>query len=325
MTPDPRRIHTLADLAGAFTSLRRRAARDGQVQLSIRDLAKRVDRPSSTLYPYLRGVRICPAPVYEDLLRVLGIPLAELRPWLDAWERVADRGAGSDGTAATESRPVALPYDVLGPFRTAAGDGAIGVVTGRIRRVRGLDIWVNSENTEMRMPRIEEYSISAIIRFEGAIRDEAGRVIADLIADDLERKVAGRRPVTPATVITTTAGELSLRNDVRHVMHVAAVYGQPGEGYRQVADVASCVTNVLAEAERLAASRGARSVLLPLLGTGVAGAPVGPTARTIVNAVVDHFETRTAAGIASVYLLATLAEERDACLRALGTTRLRPD
>lgn len=100
----------------------------------------------------------------------------------------------------------------------------------------------------MKMARVEECSTLAIIRFEGSHRDHAGRVVNDYIADELARTVAGRSPVAPGTAITTGAGELTKRNGVRNVIHVASVQGEPGAGYRQVRDVGRCVTSVLVRA-----------------------------------------------------------------------------
>jgi O-acetyl-ADP-ribose deacetylase (regulator of RNase III) len=320
--PDPAGLHTLGDLAEAFTRLRRRAARKGQVQLSVRDLAARAGRPASTLDPYLRGVRLCPADAYEDILRALGVPPDQLRPWLDAWERIADDAAARPAVAASPARPAVLPYQETFEYAISGAAAGIGLVTGDIRRVTWVDVWVNSENTEMRMSRHEENSISAIIRFEGALRDAAGRVVRDDIADELERAVAGRRPVPAGTAVVTGPGELAARNGIRHVVHVAAVRGEPGEGYRPVADLGRCVTNALVAAEQLS---GVASILFPLLGAGVARGDAVATAGTMVGAVLDHLTGRRHSGLAMIYLLASTAEERDACLRVMtGVPRLHP-
>ena len=94
LEPDPRRLDTLDDLVRAFDTLRRRGARKGQERLSVRDLAQRTGTAPSTLDPYLRGIRLPPADIYEDLLHALGIGAGEMRPWLDAWARIAgSRGA----------------------------------------------------------------------------------------------------------------------------------------------------------------------------------------------------------------------------------------
>src|SRR6185369_11172535 len=137
-----------------------------------------------------------------------------------------------------------------------------------------------------------EHSVSAIIRFQGAVHDETGRVVDDRIADELALKVAGRTPVAAGAALTTGPGELARRHGVHNVIHVAAVQGEPGEGYRPIADIGRCVTNALAEAERLATDGPARSILFPLLGTGQAGGPVEPTARAIAGAALDHLQRR---------------------------------
>jgi hypothetical protein len=84
-------------------------------------------------------------------------------------------------------------------FRIAGAGCRIGVVSGSIGRVRFADVWVNPENTDMEMPRIREFSISAIIRYGGARPDQAGRVTEDLIADELSAAVGqhGRWPLAP--------------------------------------------------------------------------------------------------------------------------------
>ncbi|WP_432991820.1 helix-turn-helix domain-containing protein [Dactylosporangium sp. CA-233914] len=313
----PETVHTLEDLARELRRLRRQAARPGQVQLSIRDLAARVRRAPSTLEPYLNGKRLCPADVYEDILRALGVE--RLRPWLDAWERVAEGGGPPVVRERPDGRRRLLPHSRTLRYETQRG-GTVGVVAGDLRRVTGIDAWVNSENTEMRMSRFEEYSVSAVIRFEGAVRDASGAVVDDLVADELERAVSGRRPVPAGTAITTGAGRLTATNGVRHVIHVAAVRGEPGQGYRPVADVGRCVTNALAEAERLAAAGPVRSILFPLLGVGVAGGALGPTVDAMLGAIMHHLGAPRRPGVSAVHLLASTAEEFDACRRALVAT-----
>lgn len=140
----------------------------------------------------------------------------------------------------------------------------IAVVPGDIRRVRSADVWVNSENTDMQMARVTEFSTSAAIRYWGAERDATGHVLRDTVADDLVARTGTARPVAPGTVVATAAGALTASNNVRHILHVAAVQGQPGAGFTQVRDVGWCVTNVLSRATEL--DPAPRSILFPLLG-----------------------------------------------------------
>jgi hypothetical protein len=150
-------------------------------------------------------------------------------------------------------------------------------------------------------------------------------VLDDCIANELAAKLAGRRPVVPGAVITTGAGGLRERNGVRYVIHVASVHGEPGEGYRQVADVARCVSNVLAEAERLGSDRQpVRSVLLPLLGVGTGGGAVEPTVTAMLGAAVDHLSDPRHTRVEAVYFLAYTDVELAVCTHVFAANpRLR--
>jgi O-acetyl-ADP-ribose deacetylase (regulator of RNase III) len=195
-----------------------------------------------------------------------------------------------------------------------------GIVCGDLRRVYGADVWVNSENTEMQMARFEEFSVSSIIRYEGAVRDETGRVIDDRIADELARKLKGRRPVPPGMAITTGSGELR-RNGVRYVVHVAAVQGEPGSGFRQIREVGRCVTNAMAEVDRIGDRPPARTILFPLLGTGQGGAELRPTIGAMTGAVIDYFAANPGTHITTVLFLAYTDVELVACEEVLGASQ----
>jgi O-acetyl-ADP-ribose deacetylase (regulator of RNase III) len=192
----------------------------------------------------------------------------------------------------------------------AASSCRIGLVSGSIRRVRFADVWVNSENTDMEMPRYAEFSVSSIIRYWGALRDHTGRVITDVIADELAERVGARRPVAAGAAFVTGSGWLAESHNVRYVIHVAAVQGVPGTGFRQVPDIGGCVTNALVEAERLThADPPAHSILFPLLGTGVGGAAIRPTARALLDAAVDFITSRPDTSLRTIYFLAYTESE----------------
>jgi hypothetical protein len=97
-------------------------------------------------------------------------------------------------------------YDVV-----VARPCRISTVPGDIRRVTSFDALVNPENTERAMAWVTDHSISTVIRYEGAEPDPAKHVTNDLVAGDLRRATDGRRPVAPATVIPTDAGQLRQR------------------------------------------------------------------------------------------------------------------
>lgn len=291
--------------------------------LTVSQLAVRTGLSNSHVSEVLRG-RKAPSVTAADKLvvalggdermrvrvRVLAAALADLNrknratPPVAQAERQAIRSAVCDATELFMYR--------------LAGQGelpCLAIVTGDIRRVTTADVWVNPENTQMRMSRFEDHSVSAVIRFEGARCDEFGAVMDDRIADELSAKVAGRTPVAPATTVCTGAGELRRKNGVRYVVHVAAVHGEPGAGYRQVREVARCVTQVLRAVEALAANEARMStVLLPLLGAGTGGAELEPTVRAMLGAAVDHFVAASKSQIEQVMFSAYTELERSVCL-----------
>jgi O-acetyl-ADP-ribose deacetylase (regulator of RNase III) len=228
-----------------------------------------------------------------------------------------------------ELRRVRRPREVVDEltrlFQLAAPLGSpchIGVLTGTINRIRSVDIWVNSENTDMEMSRFMEFSVSSIIRYWGSRRDHTGRVTDDVIADELAAVVGHRRPVAPGTALVTGSGSLAGSNNVRHVIHVAAVQGEPGAGFRQVRQVGSCVANALHEAERLAAADPrVRSILFPLLGVGVAGAALAPTVRTLLRAAIDHLAATPDTALRAIYFLAYTEAELAALDGGIEETR----
>lgn len=196
------------------------------------------------------------------------------------------------------------PRGSLPLYRTLESPCRVGALAGSIRHVRSVDIWVNSENTDMEMSRFNEFTMSGIIRYWGACRDDAGAVVDDLIARELAERVGQRRPVAPGTVVVTGPGALADTHRVRHIIHVAAVQGEPGSGYRQIRDVSSAVTAVLVEADRLAAADTmVRSIVLPLFGVGTGGGSLTSTARAMVRTIVDHLHFRPATLLETIYVL----------------------
>ena len=126
------------------------------------------------------------------------------------------------------------------------------ILTGELIDVRGIDVWVSSENTYMQMARYYDKSVSSMVRYLGASKDAGGHPVKDVIADELAAHMLeiGSMGVQPATVIATGSGELDRTNDVRRIYHVAAAQGQVGVGYVPVGNIAECVTHALAELDR---------------------------------------------------------------------------
>ncbi|MET7402101.1 macro domain-containing protein [Dactylosporangium sp. NPDC005572] len=254
-----------------------------------------------------------------------GVRSAEFRPIDVRTKEFHGRAWLWTGPAGPQPRPAERPsaFTLAPPHAPGC---VIGIRPGRIMRVHDVDIWVNSENTDMEMARFNEFSISSIIRYNGASRDAAGHVVDDVIADALAKAVAGRRPVAPGAAFVTAPGCLAGTNAVRWIIHVAAVHGEPGAGFRQVRRVGVCVANALAQAERLAREDAeVRTILFPMLGTGGAGAPVAATAAELVDAAAFHLTATPGTRLHGIYFLAFTDDERSALDQALaGHPALRP-
>jgi len=194
----------------------------------------------------------------------------------------------------------------------------IGLITGDLRDVRGVDIWVNSENTNMQMARFFDRSISSVIRYCGAEKDEGGNVTKDIIADELTALVGQNGSKAPGTIIVTGAGELSETNDVRKIFHAAAVQGQPGAGYVPVNDIAACIKNALKKADHNNyKDDNLKSILFPLMGTGTGRGELEEKAAELINAAVAQLVLEPPCKIESVYFLARTKQDLEVCQRII--------
>jgi O-acetyl-ADP-ribose deacetylase (regulator of RNase III) len=168
-------------------------------------------------------------------------------------------------------------YEVL----SDAGDPTgrfVGYRAGDIRDLRGpkaVDFWVNSENVLMQMARIYERSVSATIRYLGAVQpDPALPGFDDTIAEDLIRQLAPRHAAEPGEVLVTTSGKLRETHGVKAVLHAATVTSTTGRGFNPISDdlLVETTRKVIATARDLIRSGSpdlaGRSLIMPLFGTG---------------------------------------------------------
>lgn len=181
------------------------------------------------------------------------------------------------------------------------------ILTGDLIYVHDVDVWVSPENTNMQPSRYHERSISAMIRYFGAGRDNDGDPCDDVIGDALAAAMADRsRSVVPAhTVIATGSGALAASNGVKRIYHVAAVQGVPGGGYEPVAQIGRCITNALQWMDHPDEARyGARTIILPLLASGTAGGDAAQIASALVAAAAGFLKRTPGTRVMTVYLLA---------------------
>jgi O-acetyl-ADP-ribose deacetylase (regulator of RNase III) len=192
----------------------------------------------------------------------------------------------------------------------------VGLIGGNLSEVRGVDAWVNSENTNMQMASYFDRSISAVIRYYGARRSRSGDVEEDLIADCLRQEVAGALTVSPGSVYVTPPGSLGDWG-VKRIFHVAAVQGEAGHGYRPVQDLGRCVTRVLEEIDKEnKAGQSLRSVVFPLLGTGQARGNPEEIFPLLLNATLAYLRTNDTQ-VSEVWFVVYRRAELDRCKQAL--------
>jgi O-acetyl-ADP-ribose deacetylase (regulator of RNase III) len=203
----------------------------------------------------------------------------------------------------------------------------ICLITGNIRRQRGIDVWVNPENTNMQMARYYERSLSANIRYWGAVKDQGGQVVDDVIAREL-REIKGDRElsVEPGTVWVTGSGELRTSNNVKKIFHAATVRGVVGGGYEVVPNVWDCVTNALQHLdEERREDDSLRTILFPMLGTGVGGGDVTKVAPKLIEEAIAYLVSHPESGIQMVYFSAWTRRDLNVCLATLqGASGVEP-
>lgn len=192
----------------------------------------------------------------------------------------------------------------------------LGIKTGDIQATRDVEVWVNSENTDMMMDRFFGRSVSATIRSLGARKHEDGKSIAeDTIGKALAAELGTRNFVKPGTVIATTAGELASTHDVRQIFHVASVAGNIGAGLStSLANLDLSIDNVL----KAISAKRYRSALIPLLGTGQGGFPVGDVAPRLVRRAYSYLKENPKMPLREVYFLAYSEGDLEVLKSAIG-------
>jgi nudix-type nucleoside diphosphatase (YffH/AdpP family) len=200
----------------------------------------------------------------------------------------------------------------------AQPDRQISVVTGDLREQRQIDVWVNSENTNMQMARFYDRSVSAMIRYAGAEKDDNGEVIDDTIAKELTLRLNGRESVTPGTVYVTGSGALASTNQVKRIFHAATAHGVPGGGYRLMQNVETCVTACLRRMETESQRAGSlHTIVFPMIGTGEGGGDVNDVAPRLIQAAISYLRNKPDSQVTKVYFSAWSQRDLDACQATL--------
>ncbi len=196
----------------------------------------------------------------------------------------------------------------------------IEIITGDIRHLDGIEVWVNSENTNLQMSRFFDRSLSAMIRYEGALKDDNGEIQQDIIAEELAASKGTRESVSPGSVYVTGAGALAATHGVRKILHAATVVGAPGTGYQSMPEVERCVARVLHRMDKLStAEQPLQSVVFPMLGTGAGGGSVYAVAPRLLSGAIDYLVQNPDSQVNRVCFSAWNQRDQEACLMALST------
>lgn len=214
------------------------------------------------------------------------------------------------------NKPAPLRAGTIVYESTATPGLRIGIKTGDIRNVKGVDLWVNSENTDMMMDRVIGRSISATIRYLGAEKDKNNHIIQDTIADALRRGMKGRGYVRLGTVIGTEPGALE-EWGAKRILHVATARSLPGQGIStDVETVAQATRSVLDDAEkrnrRILRMSKDTSLVMPLIGTGDGGLTRDQVAPALVDAIADFFVANPSTRLRDIFVLAYTGPDRAA-------------
>ena len=207
---------------------------------------------------------------------------------------------------------------------TSRPDCIIGYKTGGLEEVRGVSIWVNSENTDMMMDRFIGKTISARIRYLGANKEEE-TVLEDTIQESLRTAIGERAHVKIGTVLVTESGMLMGSHEVEQIFHVATVEGGPGAGVKaDLEKIKLCVDRVLKRVEqenrkwsRLLRKKFLQSIIFPMMGAGDGGLSPEAVAQNIIPVAINYYRNTPDPTLNEIYFLAFKTRERSACDRVL--------
>ncbi len=198
----------------------------------------------------------------------------------------------------------------------------IGIATGNIGKIGGADVLVNSENDYLDMDRPTGKSVSGAINAWSAQWDERGRLVYETVKEEL-KAIANplELPLAPATVVVTSAGNLSAHY-VRCIVHAVSVIRDRDEAHPATRlQLERCVTHSLARIDALNraefADQPLRWIVMPMFGAGEGGINFMEVAPLLIERAIDHLELQDTA-IERVYFVAYRAAEYEKLKAMLG-------
>jgi len=175
--------------------------------------------------------------------------------------------------------------------------------------VKGVNVWVNAENTNMQMDHFHDWAVSSVIHYAVAKKSEIGEVEEDTIAAELTGKLDGSTSVAAGTVVDTSSGALLETNGVEAIYHAAAVEGIVDGGYVPVRNITMCVTNAL----KRASTEKYETIVTPLMGVGMGG-ELRWTVEKLITAAIAFLEQNSSSSRRCIYFIAWSPRELSTCL-----------
>jgi nudix-type nucleoside diphosphatase (YffH/AdpP family) len=251
-------------------------------------------------------------------------------------ESEAPANAGTVNRPPVTARSPALANSAVCYALKERPELSVGYITGPIKDIHHVSLWVNSENTDMLMDRVFGRSISSQIRRMGSNTDDEGNIVEDTIAEALRTAVGPRGHVRIGTVLVTESGSLKASHGVERILHVATVQASVDGGVRANLDtLATCVKRVLDRAERInkrnwntlvnlfrqwlgLKPRYCESILIPTIGAGDGGLSIEQVTQAIIPAALEHLHAVRLPTLKQVYFIAYDQRAKDACDAVLG-------
>ncbi len=221
-------------------------------------------------------------------------------------------------------RSFALPFDPQRRITIVTGD-IVELATSRKLTRLGVDAIVSLENTYFQLDNFFATSMSGKLRYLDAGKSAGGRLLKDLLREDLDEQIRARNivlPVAPGTVIATHTHELA-KLGVKAVFHVAGTQGILGDGYELRNEaVDDCVRGVFDAFSEQSAARGLETLLLPMLGSFMTHLDPLEVVDRILRTVLLKMEYEM--GCRAIFLHAWIESQRTAMYQVAEKLGLQP-
>lgn len=250
---------------------------------------------------------------YTDFRKQYAEPLKNVLRYLKDKDVNSVNLSGLD--IPSDAHPTTLASQLYSQYHLKAAPGkSVGIATGNLAELTGVDILVNSENNQLEMDATFHQSVSAALNAAGAKWDERGNWIEKTI--DLELQAIRRDlelPLKPGAVVVTSPGSLR-KVGVRYILHVVAVVSKRNWGVQPATPLrlAECVTNVLSRIDELSNEKEPlKTVAFPILAAGEGGIKVSDIAQRLIESAVRYLEDVNTS-LEAVYFVAYNKENLEA-------------